>query len=101
MSSTCDRGVLRPAYKARNMPKHFSITCQNWFHLVSVHISPLLYVTGTQAAVILESDEQIMCMSRWNGSDIAFSSKNLSASEKGRKTSSGLFCPTNGKKKQT
>lgn len=52
MCSTCDRGVLRLAYKVRNMPKHFFITCQNWFHLVSVQASLRLYVTRNKKALI-------------------------------------------------
>lgn len=59
MSSTCDHGVLRPAHKARNMPKHFFITCQIEFHSVSVQASLLLYVTRSETALVFDSDEQI------------------------------------------
>lgn len=53
-------GVLRPAHKARNMPKHFFITCQIEFQWMSVQASLLLYVTRTKAVLIFDSDEQIM-----------------------------------------
>lgn len=62
MSSTCDHGVLRPAHKARNMPKHFFITCQIEFHSVSVQASLLLYVTRSETALVFDSDEQIGLM---------------------------------------
>uniref|UniRef100_A0A3B3X472 Uncharacterized protein n=1 Tax=Poecilia mexicana TaxID=48701 RepID=A0A3B3X472_9TELE len=64
MSSTRDRGVLGPAHKARNMPKHFFITCQMAFHLVSIQTSPLLFVTRREAVLIFDSDEQIMHMTK-------------------------------------
>lgn len=57
-------GVLRPAHKAHNMPKHFFITCQIGFQQMSVQTSLLLYVTRTKAVLIFDSDEQIMYESR-------------------------------------
>lgn len=71
MSSTCDHGVLRPAHKARNMPKHFFITCQIEFHSVSVQASLLLYVTRSETALVFDSDEQIVHTINWNRSDVA------------------------------
>lgn len=58
MSSTCDRGVVRLAYKVRNMPKHFFIRRQQWFFLMSVWASLRLYVTRNQRALIFGSVEQ-------------------------------------------
>lgn len=70
MSSTHDHGVLRPAHKARNMPKHFFITCQVAFHLVSVQASLLLFVTRTEAALIYDSDEKTALCDEPNVSDV-------------------------------
>lgn len=52
MSSTCDRGLARPGYELRNVPKHFSVRCQQRFFLTSVRPSPRLFVTGHQSALI-------------------------------------------------